>query len=250
MIGSKIDLTQLKETQSALEQQAIELKQSNADLEQFAYISSHDLQEPLNTAASFAKLLRRRYENQLDDDANEFINFITDATDRMKGIIRSLLEYSRISSDGRQLTQVPVDKVLEEVQQNLKQRIAGSGAVIRIGIMPGVRANEAQMLQLFQNLIGNAVKFRSSQPPEITIQAEEQPGHWLFSVADNGIGMDMKHAGKKIFQVFQRLHARDEYEGTGIGLAISKKIVERHGGTIWADSQPGKGTVFYFTLKK
>jgi chemotaxis family two-component system sensor kinase Cph1 len=145
---------------------------------------------------------------------------------------------------------VPVDRVLEEVQQNLKQRIAESGAVIRIGAMPGLRANETQMLQLFQNLIGNAVKFRSSQPPVITIQAEEQPGHWLFSVADNGIGMDMKHAEKKIFQVFQRLHGRDEYEGTGIGLAISKKIVERHGGTIWADSQPGKGTIFYFTLKK
>jgi light-regulated signal transduction histidine kinase (bacteriophytochrome) len=168
----------------------------------------------------------------------------------MKRIIRSLLEYSRITSEGRGITMVPVDRVLAEVQQNLNQRITESGAMIRADAMPEIRANETQMLQLFQNLIGNAVKFRGSQPPEITIRAEEQPEQWLFSVTDNGIGMDMKHAEKKIFQVFQRLHGRDEYEGTGIGLAISKKIVERHGGTIWADSQPGKGTIFYFTLKK
>jgi two-component system CheB/CheR fusion protein len=250
MIGSKIDLTALKETQLALEQQAIELKQSNADLEQFAYISSHDLQEPLNTAASFAKLLKRRYESRLDGDANDFIDFIVDATDRMKKIIRSLLEYSRVSSVGKETDAVPLEKVLGEVRSNLQQRLEETGADLQVGPMPTVRANETQLLQLFQNLVGNALKFRSEAPPVITVRAEEEPGHWLFRVTDNGIGMNMKYAGEKIFQVFQRLHSREEYEGTGIGLAICKKIVERHGGTIWAESQPGEGSVFYFTLKK
>jgi PAS domain S-box-containing protein len=250
MIGSKIDLTALKETQLALEQQAIELKQSNADLEQFAYISSHDLQEPLNTAASFAKLLKRRYESRLDGDANDFIDFVVDATDRMKKIIRSLLEYSRISSVGKEADAVPLENVLGEVRKNLQPRLEETGADLRVGPMPTVRANEIQLLQLFQNLVGNALKFRSAAPPVITVEAEEEPGHWRFKVADNGIGMDMKYAGEKIFQVFQRLHSREEYEGTGIGLAICKKIVERHGGTIWAESQPGSGSVFYFTLKK
>jgi PAS domain S-box-containing protein len=250
MIGSKIDLTALKETQLALEQQAIELKQSNADLEQFAYISSHDLQEPLNTAASFAKLLKRRYESRLDGDANDFIDFVVDATDRMKKIIRSLLEYSRVSSVGKEAHAVPLENVLGEVRKNLQPRLEETGADLQIGPMPTVRANETQLLQLFQNLVGNALKFRSTVPPLITVQAEEEPGQWLFRIADNGIGMDMKYAEEKIFQVFQRLHSREEYEGTGIGLAICKKIVERHGGTIWAESQLGKGSVFYFTLKK
>ena len=250
MIGSKIDLTALKETQLALEQQAIELKQSNADLEQFAYISSHDLQEPLNTAASFAKLLKRRYESRLDADANDFIDFIVDATDRMKKIIRSLLEYSRVSSTGKEADAVPIEKVLGDVRKNLQPRLEEARAELRVGPMPTVRANETQLLQLFQNLVGNALKFRSDAPPVITVEAEEEPGHWQFRVTDNGIGMDMKYAGEKIFQVFQRLHSREEYEGTGIGLAVCKKIVERHGGTIRAESQPGKGSVFYFTLKK
>jgi PAS domain S-box-containing protein len=250
MIGSKIDLTQLKEAQLALEQQAIELKQTNADLEQFAYISSHDLQEPLNTAASFAKLLKRRYESQLDADANDFINFIVDATDRMKGIIRSLLQYSRVTSEGKEMGPVPLAGILETVRKNLLQHLEEAGADLQVGPLPTVRANETQMVQLFQHLIGNAIKFRSSRPPVITVQAEEEPGQWRFKVTDNGIGMEMKYAGEKIFQVFQRLHAREAYEGAGIGLAISKKIVERHGGVIWADSQPGKGSVFYFTLKK
>jgi PAS domain S-box-containing protein len=250
MIGSKIDLTALKETQLALEQQAIELKQSNADLEQFAYISSHDLQEPLNTAASFAKLLKRRYESRLDGDANDFIDFVVDATDRMKKIIKSLLEYSRVGSVGSEADAVPLEKVLGEVRKNIQQRLQETGADLRVGPMPTVRANETQLLQLFQNLVGNALKFRSAAPPVVTVEAEEEPGYWRFRVTDNGIGMDMKYAGEKIFQVFQRLHSREEYEGTGIGLAICKKIVERHGGTIWAESQPGEGSVFYFTLKK
>jgi chemotaxis family two-component system sensor kinase Cph1 len=151
---------------------------------------------------------------------------------------------------GKEAHAVPLENVLGEVRKNLQPRLEETGADLQIGPMPTVRANETQLLQLFQNLVGNALKFRSTVPPLITVQAEEEPGQWLFRIADNGIGMDMKYAGEKIFQVFQRLHSREEYEGTGIGLAICKKIVERHGGTIWAESQLGKGSVFYFTLKK
>jgi PAS domain S-box-containing protein len=181
MIGSKIDLTALKETQLALEQQAIELKQSNADLEQFAYISSHDLQEPLNTAASFAKLLKRRYESRLDGDANDFIDFVVDATDRMKKIIRSLLEYSRVSSVGKEAHAVPLENVLGEVRKNLQPRLEETGADLQIGPMPTVRANETQLLQLFQNLVGNALKFRSSTAPNY---GSGRRGAWAMALQD------------------------------------------------------------------
>jgi PAS domain S-box-containing protein len=249
MIGSKVDITYMKETQEALEQQAQELRQSNMDLEQFAYISSHDLQEPLNTASSFAKLLARKYKHQLDPDAHEFIDFIVSATDRMKQLIRSLLDYSKINSSGKLLEPTDIAMAITQAQDNLKATILENGVRIFADPMPVVPANPSQMVQLFQNLMGNAIKFKSALPPEISITVREGENHYLFAVSDNGIGMDIKYASK-IFQVFQRLHSRDEYEGTGIGLATCKRIVERHGGLIWVESQPGKGSAFYFTIRK
>jgi PAS domain S-box-containing protein len=249
MIGSMVDITYIKEAQEALEHQALELKQSNADLEQFAYISSHDLQEPLNTAASFAKLLARKYQTQLDTEGNEFIDFIVNATDRMKVLIRSLLDYSKINSSGKLLEPTDLTLVLAQVQENLKATIVESGTQITVEPMPVVQAVPLQMVQLFQNLLGNAIKFKGPLPPVIDIRMKEGENHYLFLVEDNGIGMDMKYTNK-IFQVFQRLHSRDEYEGAGIGLATCKRIVERHGGLIWVDSKPGKGSVFYFTIRK
>jgi two-component system CheB/CheR fusion protein len=249
MLGSMVDITYMKEAQEVLEQQAQELRQSNTDLEQFAYISSHDLQEPLNTASSFAKLLAKRYKPQLDAEANEFIDFIVNATDRMRLLIRSLLDYSKINSSGKVLETTDMAKVLVQVQENLKASIEESKAHISVGPMPVLSANSLHMVQLFQNLIGNAIKFKSTVPPVIIIEVKEGENHYLFTVTDNGIGMDMKYTGK-IFQVFQRLHSRDEFEGAGIGLATCKRIVERHGGLIWVESQPGKGSVFFFTIRK
>lgn len=249
MLGSMVDITYIKEAQEALEQQAQELKQSNTDLEQFAYISSHDLQEPLNTASSFAKLLARKYQNQLGSDGNEFIEFIVNATDRMKILIRSLLDYSKINSSGKILEPTDMTNVILQAQQNLEAAITESGALIRVDPMPVVQAIPLQMIQLFQNLISNAIKFRGTRTPEINISVKEGENHYLFTVSDNGIGMDMKYGGK-IFQVFQRLHSRDDYEGAGIGLATCKRIVERLGGLIWVESKPGKGSVFYFTIRK
>jgi PAS domain S-box-containing protein len=249
MLGSMVDITYIKEAQEVLEQQAQELRQSNADLEQFAYISSHDLQEPLNTASSFAKLLAKKYHNQLDADANEFIGFIVNATDRMRLLVRSLLDYSKINSSAKLLESTNISMVISQVQENLKASILESKAHIKVGPMPMVQANSLHMVQLFQNLISNAIKFRSTYPPQIAIEVKEGENHYLFIVSDNGIGMDMKYTGK-IFQVFQRLHSRDEYEGAGIGLATCKRIVERHGGLIWVESKPGKGSVFYFTIRK
>jgi PAS domain S-box-containing protein len=249
MIGSMVDITYMKEAQEVLEQQAQELRQSNTDLEQFAYISSHDLQEPLNTASSFAKLLAKKYKNQLDTDAHEFIDFIVNATDRMKLLIRSLLDYSKINSSGKMLKPTDMATVIQQAQENLKASIMESQARVSVGPMPVVQANPLQMVQLFQNLIGNAIKFRSTQAPEISVTVREGESYYLFAVSDNGIGMDMKYTGK-IFQVFQRLHSRDEYEGAGIGLATCKRIVERHGGLLWVESKQGEGSVFYFTIRK
>jgi PAS domain S-box-containing protein len=249
MIGSMVDITYMKEAQEALEQQAQELKQSNADLEQFAYISSHDLQEPLNTASSFAKLLARKYQSQLGTEGMEFIDFIVGATGRMKLLIRSLLDYSKINASGKMLEPTDMASAVLQAQQNLKDAVMQNEALIRVGPMPLVQAIPFQMVQLFQHLIGNAIKFRSTQPPVIDIDMKEGENHYLFTVADNGIGMDMKYAGK-IFQVFQRLHSRDEYEGAGMGLATCKRIVERHRGLIWVESKAGQGSVFYFTIRK
>ncbi len=224
-----------------------ELKRSNADLLQFAYAASHDLQEPLRGLASFAGLLGKRYKGKLDEKADEFIDYIINDAKRMQELIRDLLEYSQIETKSKILTHTNCSVVLEEALYNLRSAVEETGAELTYDLLPTVMGDASQLKSLFQNLIGNAIKFRSKEKPRIHISAERKGSEWVFSVKDNGIGFDSEFAGR-IFVVFQRLHLRSEYTGTGIGLAICKKIVERHGGRIWAESKPGKGSTFYFTL--
>ncbi|HEX3014725.1 MAG TPA: PAS domain S-box protein, partial [Methanobacterium sp.] len=227
-----------------------ELKRSNDELRRFAYVSSHDLQEPLRTIASFTQLLERRYKGKLDADADEFMGYIVDAAKRMQQLINDLLEYSRVTTKGKEFFPVDVNEVLDDVLQNLKTSIDENNAEITVDKLPTVTADKSQLCQLFQNLIGNAIKFKKpDEPPKIHISArkDEERNEYLFSVVDNGIGMELQYA-ERIFTIFQRLHTREEYSGTGIGLSISKKIVERHGGHIWIESELGKGSTFYFTI--
>ncbi|MBN8220155.1 MAG: PAS domain S-box protein [Spirochaetes bacterium] len=234
------DITSLKEIQT-------ELARSNAELQQFAYIASHDLQEPLRMIGSYVQLLARRYQDKLDASANEFIAFAVDGVQRMQTLINDLLAYSRVSTSVRDFQTVDCAHVLAQVQANLKIALEESAAKITAGPLPVLRADPTQIMQLFQNLINNAVKFRAQRPPEIGIHAGKKGDFWQFDVSDNGIGFDMQYADR-IFVIFQRLNNRAEYAGTGIGLAVCKRIVERHGGKIWVDSAPGKGTTFHFTL--
>jgi hypothetical protein len=231
----------------SLKRHAQELERSNAELEQFAYVASHDLQEPLRTIASYTQLLARRYRDKLDSDANEFMDFIVDAATRMQDLINDLLSYSRVGTRGHEFQPTDLNKVLENALQNLDLRIKDSGATVTFDNLPTLLGDDRQLLQLFQNLIGNALKFRGEVPPKVHVGVIQHPGEYVFSVRDNGIGIDPQYA-ERIFLVFQRLHARGEYPGTGIGLAICKKIVERHGGRIWVESAPGKGSTFRFTI--
>ncbi|MDJ0716493.1 MAG: PAS domain S-box protein [Prochloraceae cyanobacterium] len=224
-----------------------ELVRSNAELEQFAYIASHDLQEPLQTVASYAKLLQRRYQNELDSKANKYIYYIVDGAKRMQRQINDLLEYSRIDKKNKSCELIDCNKIFSEAIGNLSSAIRQNQALVIAKDLPVLMADPSQMLQLFQNLIGNAIKYRSEEAPLIMVKAMQQKNYWLFSVRDNGIGIDAKYS-KRIFQIFQRLHSQDEYPGTGIGLAICEKIVKHHGGRIWVDSQPQQGSTFYFTL--
>ena len=224
-----------------------ELARSNAELEQFAYVASHDLQEPLRMVTSYCDLLQRRYQGQLDADADDFISFAVDGARRMQGLVRDLLTYSRVSIGEHQAEAIDCTAVLSRVLTDLKGTISANNARITHDPLPAVQADRTQLEHLFQNLIGNAIKFHGEKAPEVHIGAESENGHWLFSVADNGIGIDQQYSDKA-FAVFQRLHGRGEYAGTGVGLAICKKIVERHGGHIWFESEPGKGSTFYFTL--
>ena len=227
-----------------------ELKRSNAELQQFAYVSSHDLQEPLRTIASFTQLLERRYKGKLDSDADEFMDYIVEAAKRMQQLINDLLEYSRVATKGAEFQQVDTEEVLDNVLQNLKSSIEENNAEITHDELPTVIADKVQLVQLFQNLIGNAIKFKKpDEPPKIHISAQkdEKKNEYVFSVSDNGIGMEPQYA-ERIFIIFQRLHTRDVYKGTGIGLSIAKKIIERHGGRIWVESEFGVGSTFYFTI--
>jgi hypothetical protein len=223
------------------------MERSNKDLQQFAYVASHDLQEPLRMVSSYVQLLQRRYQGKLDADADDFIGFAVDGATRMQHLIQGLLSYSRINTHGNPPSPTDVGEVLEQVTTNLRLAIDESNARITHESVPVVEADATQLVQLFQNLIANAIKFCSALPPQIHISAEKEDPYWVFSIRDNGIGLDPEFADR-IFAIFQRLHSRKDYPGTGIGLAICKRIVERHGGTIWVTSAPGEGSTFCFTL--
>jgi len=224
-----------------------ELARSNKDLEQFAYVASHDLQEPLRMVQSYLGLVQRRYQGRLDVSAEEFIAYALDGAERMRHLIRDLLAISRVDTQGREPAPTDTGRVLNRVLRDLGEALREDGAEVTLDEMPVVLADESQLAQVFQNLVSNAVKFRSEQPCRVHIGAARDNGEWRFSVRDNGIGVPMQHADR-IFAPFQRLHSRSEYPGTGIGLALCKKIVERHGGRIWVESQPGEQTTFWFTI--
>lgn len=241
------DASTLWQAQLELEKKAAELERSNKELEQFAYVASHDLQEPLRTISSYVQLLSSRYKDKLDNEANEFIDFAVEGSKRMKQLITSLLNYSRIDT-GKPFTIIHTPDIIRNVEQDLSEPIEESGALITYNNLPDIYGDPILIRQLFQNLIANAIKFRSDKRPEIKISGKRENGHYLFSVADNGIGINQEYS-ERIFVIFQRLNTREEYPGTGIGLSICKKIVERHGGKIWVQSQLGLGSTFYFTLK-
>ncbi|NEP00626.1 MAG: GAF domain-containing protein [Symploca sp. SIO2E9] len=230
-----------------LAQLAQDLERSNAELKKFAYVASHDLQEPLNQVANYVQLLEMRYEQELDEDAKDFIGFAVEGVSLMQTLIDDVLAYSRVDLKGIEFELTEVETALERALANLGRRISESGAVITSDPLPTVMADSTQLMQLFQNLIGNAIKFRSQQPPEIHLGAQRLEDAWLFSVRDNGIGIEPQFSDR-IFVIFQRLHTRDEYPGTGMGLAICKKIVECHRGRIWVESELGEGATFYFTI--
>ena len=232
-----------------LEHKTRELTRSNEELQQFAYVASHDLQEPLRMISSYTQLLGRRYGDRLDGDAQEFMAFIVDGAARMKQLIEDLLAYSRVGTRGKDFQEVDSGASLARALANLRASQESSGAVITHDAMPRVMADGAQLAQVFQNLIGNAIKFRGGGPPKIHVGAETTGTVWAFTVKDDGIGLDTQYADR-IFMMFQRLHNKAEYPGTGIGLAIVKKIVERHGGRIWVESEPGKGATFGFTIAR
>lgn len=241
----------IQETNVTLErkvlQRTAELERKNKELEQFAYVASHDLQEPLRTTTGFVEALRKQYKGMLDDHADRYLDYIAQSSDRMKTLIKDLLDYSRI---GREKQFVPVDcnLMLAEVLADLQTVIRESGAVVVSGGLPVINAFPTELKLLFQNLISNSIKFRKpGMPPAIDIHAEKENGYWKFAVRDNGIGIDPSHQDR-IFIIFQRLHNRSDYEGSGIGLAHCKKIVELHGGEIWVESAAGKGSTFYFTI--
>ncbi len=233
--------------EEALKKKTQELALSNKNLEQFAYVASHDLQEPLRMVASYVQLLAERYKGKLDSDADEFITFAVDGAIRMRKLINDLLTYSRVGTEGKELEPAGCETALHQSLDNLKVAIEENAAIVTHDALPTVMADNAQLVELFQNLIGNAIKFRTSEPPRVHVSASRNGNGWIFSVRDNGIGIAPEYA-KRIFVIFQRLHGREKYAGTGIGLAICQKIVERHGGHIWVESELGKGATFYFSL--
>ena len=216
-------------------------------MKKFAYVASHDLQEPLNQVANYVQLLEMRYKKSLDEDADEFINYVVEGVSLMQTLIDDVLAYSKVDMQVGNFQRTEVGKALERALNNLRGRISQSEAIINYPDLPIILADGTQLMQLFQNLISNAIKFRSEKPVEIDINASRLEDEWLFSVKDNGIGIDPQFSDR-IFIIFQRLHARDEYPGTGMGLAICKKIVECHRGRIWVESQLGEGATFYFTI--
>lgn len=243
-----VDISERVKAREALEEQTRELQRSNDDLEQFAYVASHDLREPLRMVASYAELLAERYRGRLDQSADKYIDYTLEGARRMQQLITDLLAFSRIGTQSRPMQPTDVTGILERVIRNVHALIEDSGATIVAGDLPTVVADESQLTQVFQNLVGNAVKFRSEErPPRVEVTAERRKGLWAFRVADNGIGIAPHHA-ERVFQMFQRLHERGRYDGSGIGLAIAKKIIERHGGRLWLESAVDEGSTFYFTI--
>jgi PAS domain S-box-containing protein len=243
------DVTERKRMEQQLDDTLADLKRSNAELEQFAYIASHDLQEPLRMITSYMQIIEEDYKGKLDADADQYIAFTVEGAKRMQTLIDDLLAYSRVGTRGEPFIPTSMNSVLSKAIANLEVAIEESHAVVTHDQLPTVLGDESQLIQLFQNLLGNAIKFRGDDAPAIHVGVEETKDGWVFSVRDNGIGIDMKYI-ERIFTIFQRLHARDEYPGTGIGLAVVKKIVERHGGRIWVKSAPESGSTFYFTLPR
>ena len=242
------DITEWKVAEERLRKTAAELDRSNKELEQFAYIASHDLQEPLRTISGYLELLSSRYEGRIDEKADRYIAYAVEGSQRMSALIRDLLSYSRVNTRGEALESTNSEESLEFALRNLRSAIDQSGASITHDTLPVVKADKTQLIQMFQNLIGNAIKYRSPERrPEIHISAHREDGAWQFDVVDNGIGFEQQYEAK-MFLIFQRLHSRGKYPGTGIGLAICKRIADRHGGQIWAVGDPGNGARFSFTI--
>ncbi len=251
-VGTQVffgDVTSLKQTEEDRNRYAADLERSNRDLEQFAYSVSHDLQSPLRTIASYCDLLQRRYSSDLKEEAVEFLNSTVDATRRMRNLLNDLLTFSRVTTAAQEFEPIDAAVPLQNAIENVRSAIESSGAHIEIGEMPSVLADSSQLMQVFQNLIDNAIHYRGDATPQIRIEATELPDAWQFRVQDNGVGFDPKFR-ERIFVMFQRLYAEHELPGSGIGLAICKRILERHGGKIWAESEPGQGSCFYFTIAK
>ena len=242
-----LDITEQKRTAATLAQHAVELQRSNKDLEQFAYVASHDLQEPLRAVAGCVQLLQRRYQGHLDAAADELIHHIVDGAARMQKLIEDLLAYSRLNTKGARRSVTDTERALAVACSNLQVAIAESQVQITHDPLPAVQADAGQLALLLQNLLSNAIKFRSANPLQIHIGVERANDYWRVFVRDNGIGLEPQYADR-IFRIFQRLHTRTEYPGTGMGLAICQKIVEQHGGEIWVESELGTGATFYFTL--
>ncbi|RMD80550.1 MAG: PAS domain S-box protein, partial [Gammaproteobacteria bacterium] len=247
VVSAVRDVSERRRIQEALERRSRELARSNAELEQFAYVASHDLQEPLRMVTSYAQLLERRYGDRLDEEGREFLRYLVDGARRMRELINDLLDYSRVERRGRPFARVSLERVLDEVLLALEPAIRESGAEVRREPLPELWADEAQMRQLFQNLLSNAIKFRGEAPPQVELSARPEADGFRITVADNGIGIAPEYA-ERIFLLFQRLHTQREYPGTGIGLAICKKIVERHGGRIWVDTERPRGAAFHVLL--
>jgi len=246
-VGCVADITSLKHAEGQLRETMAELARSNAELEQFACVASHDLQEPLRNMASFAELLAKRYQGQLDEKADRFIDYITDGAARMRELIQGLLAYSRVGTKGQELAPVALGECFEQALANLETALEDCQAVVTCDPLPTVNADPLQMTQLFQNLLGNALKFRGEETPRIHTSAERRGASHRLCVADNGIGIEPEFA-ERIFILYQRLHTRQEYPGTGLGLALCRKIVERHGGRIWVESGSGTGATFVLTI--
>jgi light-regulated signal transduction histidine kinase (bacteriophytochrome) len=249
IMATIVDITKRKNAEAKLQYTLNELQRSNTDLEQFAYVASHDLQEPLRTITGMVQLLQKKYQGNLDARADEYIGFTVEAATRMQALINGLLEFSRVDRQGKPIEEVNMKDVVQAATKSLSKTIHEKNAIITCEDLPTVQVDSLQMARLFQNLIGNAIKFRSERQPKIHISATALEDKWHFSVRDNGIGIEPQYF-ERIFVIFQRLHTRTEYPGTGIGLSLCKKIVERHGGQIWVESESGAGTTFHFTIPK